>query len=131
MKVSTPKSFASLVTNEAVTSKVNFRSLDSDKPINSKAEVKIPKASILDVHSRFGFSVYGYFRGKIVAFPVVEFYVKNAWKKFGLVQHLDEFLEDIQVTWAHLEKKRTRLQLYTKSLEEYAYNAWRRHHILL
>ncbi|GJX14846.1 hypothetical protein Tco_0206604 [Tanacetum coccineum] len=60
--------FASLVTNEAVTNKVNFRSLDSDKPINAKAEVKIPKASILDVHSRFGFSLYGYFMGKRVAF---------------------------------------------------------------
>ncbi|GKC63383.1 hypothetical protein Tco_1095981 [Tanacetum coccineum] len=44
-----PKSFA--------TSKVNFRSLDSDKPINAKAEVKIPKASFLDVYSRFGFSL--------------------------------------------------------------------------
>ncbi|GJT24220.1 hypothetical protein Tco_0894157 [Tanacetum coccineum] len=37
------------------------RSLNSDIPINSKAEVKIPRASILDVHSRFGFSLYGYF----------------------------------------------------------------------
>ncbi|GKA48169.1 probable tRNA (guanine(26)-N(2))-dimethyltransferase 2, partial [Tanacetum coccineum] len=27
-------------------------------------------------------------------------------------------LEEIHVTWAHLEKKRTRLQLYTKSDEE-------------
>ncbi|GKF74690.1 hypothetical protein Tco_0221022, partial [Tanacetum coccineum] len=27
-------------------------------------------------------------------------------------------LEEIHVAWAHLEKKRTRLRLYTKSLEE-------------
>ncbi|GJX84728.1 hypothetical protein Tco_0335502 [Tanacetum coccineum] len=81
-----PKSFASLVTNKAVTCKVNFRSLDLDKPINAKAEVRIPKASILDVHSRFGFSLHGYFVGKRVAFPTIENYVKNAWKKFGLVQ---------------------------------------------
>ncbi|GJX68233.1 hypothetical protein Tco_0303960 [Tanacetum coccineum] len=27
-------------------------------------------------------------------------------------------LEEMHVTWAHLEKKRTRLRLYTKSLEE-------------
>ncbi|GJW11876.1 hypothetical protein Tco_1577703 [Tanacetum coccineum] len=27
-------------------------------------------------------------------------------------------LEEIHVTWAHLEKKRTRLQTYTKSLED-------------
>ncbi|GJT96220.1 hypothetical protein Tco_1091738 [Tanacetum coccineum] len=40
-------------------------------------------------------------------------------------------LEEIHVTWAHLEKKWTRLQLYIKSLEEYAYSAWRRCHILL
>ncbi|GJV41464.1 ATPase, F1/V1/A1 complex, alpha/beta subunit [Tanacetum coccineum] len=66
--------------------KVNFRSLNSDKPINAKAEVKIPKAFILDVHSKFGFSLYGYFVGKRVAFPVVENYIKNAWKKFGLVR---------------------------------------------
>ncbi|GJR00610.1 zinc knuckle CX2CX4HX4C containing protein [Tanacetum coccineum] len=80
-----PNCFASLVTNEAATSKVNFKSLDSDKPINAKDEVKIPKASILDVHSRFCFSLYGYFVGKRVVFSVVEYYVKNAWKKFGLV----------------------------------------------
>ncbi|GJR51505.1 hypothetical protein Tco_1402026 [Tanacetum coccineum] len=47
------KSFASLVTNEVVTRNVNFRSLDSDRPINAKAEVKIPKASILDVEIWF------------------------------------------------------------------------------
>ncbi|GJQ99945.1 hypothetical protein Tco_0522930 [Tanacetum coccineum] len=39
-------------------------------------------------------------------------------------------LEEIHVTWAHLEKKRTRLQLHTKSLEENAYSGWRRRHIL-
>nr|GEV65652.1 putative reverse transcriptase domain-containing protein [Tanacetum cinerariifolium] len=44
---------------------------------------------------------------------------------------LGRLLEDIHVTWAHLEKKRSRLQLYTKSLEEYAYNAWRQCHILM
>ncbi|GJS97644.1 hypothetical protein Tco_0804612 [Tanacetum coccineum] len=27
-------------------------------------------------------------------------------------------LEEIHVTWAHMEKKQTRLRLYTKSLEE-------------
>ncbi|GJW50055.1 hypothetical protein Tco_0091406, partial [Tanacetum coccineum] len=28
-------------------------------------------------------------------------------------------LEEIDVTWAHLDKKRTRLQTYTKSLKKY------------
>ncbi|GJV41678.1 hypothetical protein Tco_1420118 [Tanacetum coccineum] len=40
-------------------------------------------------------------------------------------------LEEIHVALSHLEKKQTRLRLYTKSLEEYAYSAWRRRHILL
>nr|GEU42139.1 hypothetical protein [Tanacetum cinerariifolium] len=36
-------------------------------------------------------------------------------------------LEEIHVTWAHLRKKRTRLQLYTKVDEENAYSGWRQH----
>ncbi|GKA98771.1 hypothetical protein Tco_0826708 [Tanacetum coccineum] len=40
-------------------------------------------------------------------------------------------LEDIHVTWAHLEKKQTRLQLYTKSHEENAYSGWRLRHNLI
>ncbi|GJS09342.1 retrovirus-related pol polyprotein from transposon TNT 1-94 [Tanacetum coccineum] len=76
-----PKSFLSLVTIEAVTCKVIFSSLDSDKPTNAKVEVKIPKASILDVHSRYGFSFYGYFVGTNVTFPIVENYAKNMWRK--------------------------------------------------
>nr|GEZ71920.1 ribonuclease H-like domain-containing protein [Tanacetum cinerariifolium] len=35
-------------------------------------------------------------------------------------------LEELHVTLAHLEKKRTRLRLYTKSLEENAIRQWRR-----
>nr|GEY02625.1 reverse transcriptase domain-containing protein [Tanacetum cinerariifolium] len=83
---SIPKPSASLVINEADTYTLNFRSLNSDKPINTNAKVKIPKASILDVHSKFGFSLYGYFVGTKVAFSVVENNIKNAWKKFGLVR---------------------------------------------
>ncbi|GKA10087.1 hypothetical protein Tco_0689520 [Tanacetum coccineum] len=36
-------------------------------------------------------------------------------------------LEDLYVTLAHLEKKRTRLRTYTKSLRRKAFSAWRRH----
>ncbi|GJT43997.1 mutator type transposase [Tanacetum coccineum] len=35
-------------------------------------------------------------------------------------------LEEIHVTWAHLEKKRTRLRLYTKIMKNCAYTEWRR-----
>nr|GEZ79781.1 retrovirus-related Pol polyprotein from transposon TNT 1-94 [Tanacetum cinerariifolium] len=36
----------------------------------------------------------------------------------GFVETLGWHLEEIYVTWAHLEKKQTRLRLYTKSFEE-------------
>nr|GEV18163.1 hypothetical protein [Tanacetum cinerariifolium] len=38
--------------------------------------------------------------------------------KVGKAQTLGWILEEIHVTWAHLEKKRTRLRLYTKPLKE-------------
>ncbi|GJV77057.1 hypothetical protein Tco_1508641 [Tanacetum coccineum] len=41
-------------------------------------------------------------------------------------QPLGWHLEEIHVNWAHLEKKRTRLQLYTKVDEEIAHILWRR-----
>ncbi|GJT86683.1 retrovirus-related pol polyprotein from transposon TNT 1-94 [Tanacetum coccineum] len=34
--------------------------------------------------------------------------------------------EEIHMTWTHFGRKRTRLQLYTKVGDEYAYSAWRR-----
>ncbi|GKB28638.1 hypothetical protein Tco_0868039 [Tanacetum coccineum] len=40
----------------------------------------------------------------------------------------ERHLEEIHVTWAHLEKKRTRLQTYTKFMKNIAYRTWRRRH---
>ncbi|GJZ55927.1 hypothetical protein Tco_0611120 [Tanacetum coccineum] len=37
-------------------------------------------------------------------------------------------LEEIHVTWAHLEKKRTRLRTYTNISQEFLLKGWRRHH---
>ncbi|GJR01774.1 hypothetical protein Tco_0524758 [Tanacetum coccineum] len=37
-------------------------------------------------------------------------------------------LEEINVTWAHLEKKRTRLRTYTNMAQEFLYSGWRRRH---
>lgn len=71
-----------MVNNEA-NGKVNFRAFDTGKPTNAKAEVQITKASVLEVHLRFRFNLYGYFVGKRVAFQVVEYYVKNAWQSMA------------------------------------------------
>ncbi|GJT40501.1 uncharacterized mitochondrial protein-like protein [Tanacetum coccineum] len=37
-------------------------------------------------------------------------------------------LEELHVTWAHLEKKQTRLRTYTNIDQEFLYNGWRRRH---
>ncbi|GJX12572.1 hypothetical protein Tco_0204330 [Tanacetum coccineum] len=37
-------------------------------------------------------------------------------------------LEEIHVTWAHLEKKRKRLRTYTNISQDYVLSGWRRRH---
>ncbi|GJV60156.1 hypothetical protein Tco_1466256 [Tanacetum coccineum] len=48
------------------------------------ATVAIPYDAVEEVISRFANTLYGYFIGKRLAFPLVENYVKNTWAKFGL-----------------------------------------------
>nr|GEV12739.1 hypothetical protein [Tanacetum cinerariifolium] len=36
---------------------------------------------------------------------------------------------ELHVTWAHLEKKQTRLRTYTNISQDYVLSSWRRHHI--
>ncbi|GKC02716.1 hypothetical protein Tco_0994326 [Tanacetum coccineum] len=43
---------------------------------------------------------------------------KKTWKPDEVFLSLGWHLEEIYVTWAHLEKKRTRLRLYTKNHKE-------------
>ncbi|GJY00093.1 MAK10-like protein [Tanacetum coccineum] len=45
---------------------------------------------------------------------------------YTLFRAIGWHLEEIHVTWAHLDKKQTRLQLYTKVSEENEYSSWRR-----
>ncbi|GKE62594.1 hypothetical protein Tco_1512961 [Tanacetum coccineum] len=37
-------------------------------------------------------------------------------------------LEELHVTWAHLEKKQRRLRTYTNIAQEFLYSGWRRRH---
>ncbi|GJS09657.1 zinc knuckle CX2CX4HX4C containing protein [Tanacetum coccineum] len=59
-------------------SKANFRSLFS-KNLCEGANVSIPRKAVETVSTRFSNSLYGYFIGKRIAFPVVEYYVRNNW----------------------------------------------------
>ncbi|GKA16804.1 zinc knuckle CX2CX4HX4C containing protein [Tanacetum coccineum] len=57
-----------------------------DEETCESAEIQIPLSSILDVKATYENSSYGYFLRKRMAFPVMEHYVLNVWKKFGIVK---------------------------------------------
>ena len=65
---------------------VNFHTLEVGLPTGENTEVQIPFSSVLEATSRYEHSLFDYFLGEKIAFPVVEQYVKNVWKKFGIVK---------------------------------------------
>ncbi|GJV01313.1 zinc knuckle CX2CX4HX4C containing protein [Tanacetum coccineum] len=74
-------SFASLLHEEYSQRKVNYRILETEQAM---ADVLIHMSSVLEVHARFGYTLYGYSLGKKVAFLVVERYILNSLKKYGV-----------------------------------------------
>ncbi|GJY00545.1 hypothetical protein Tco_0357563 [Tanacetum coccineum] len=63
--------------------KVNFHTLVA--PAGNRADVAILLESIRAISERFANKVYGFFVGKRVTFPVVDNYVKNTLRKYGIV----------------------------------------------
>nr|GEZ39554.1 zinc knuckle CX2CX4HX4C [Tanacetum cinerariifolium] len=61
----------------------NFRHLVAD-PVFDGVNIFIPHKVFEKVSTRFEHTLYGYFIGKRMAFPVVEYYAKNNWAKHGL-----------------------------------------------
>ncbi|GJT40405.1 zinc knuckle CX2CX4HX4C containing protein [Tanacetum coccineum] len=57
------------------------------------ARITLPMAAVEEVSARFKNTLYGFFIGDRLAFPLVENYVKNTWAKFGLKRVMldDEF----------------------------------------
>ncbi|MFS7967920.1 hypothetical protein Hanom_Chr09g00791531 [Helianthus anomalus] len=47
------------------------------------ADIVIPKEVVQQVQDKFENVLYGYFLGDRLPFPVVEYYAKNVWAKFG------------------------------------------------
>nr|GEY14281.1 hypothetical protein [Tanacetum cinerariifolium] len=71
-------SFATVVVTENTHKKVNFRKVEEDVASNVHYESMIPMSSVVKVNERLSNTIYGYFIGKRVAFPIVENYVYNA-----------------------------------------------------
>uniref|UniRef100_A0A251TX26 Putative ATPase, F1/V1/A1 complex, alpha/beta subunit, Zinc knuckle CX2CX4HX4C n=1 Tax=Helianthus annuus TaxID=4232 RepID=A0A251TX26_HELAN len=62
---------------------INFRSLKSDISLDG-VDVVLPIDSVRQVNNRLANTLYGYFLGDRIAYPVVEYFVKTNWKKHGL-----------------------------------------------
>lgn len=76
-------SYASMFQIKNTFKSVNICELRNEERVEG-AHVTIPLKEIHDVSARFAHTLYGYFIGKRLAFPIVENYVKNTWAKFGL-----------------------------------------------
>ncbi|GJU37070.1 zinc knuckle CX2CX4HX4C containing protein [Tanacetum coccineum] len=61
----------------------NFRPLIA-APVFDGVNFSIPHKVVKKVSTLFEHTLYGYFLGKRMAFPVVEYYARNNWAKHGL-----------------------------------------------
>ncbi|GJV81691.1 hypothetical protein Tco_1517561 [Tanacetum coccineum] len=74
--------------------KENFiRLLENSKRI-ADSDLVFPMSTIEEAHNMYANSLYGYFVGKCLVFPIVENYVNNMWAKFvfqKLMMNVDGF----------------------------------------
>nr|GEV09953.1 hypothetical protein [Tanacetum cinerariifolium] len=85
-------SFAFVIQAKTNKKVVKIKELRNEAVVEGAA-VAIPFEAVEEVKSRFSNTLYGFFIGKRLAFPLVENYVKNTWAKYGLkrVQLHDDF----------------------------------------
>lgn len=91
---SKPGSFADVLQNNGTKKVVKVKELRNSERVDGAA-VAIPLDEVEAVCSRFANTLYGYFVGNRLAFPIVEYYVKNTWAKYGLKRiqlHEDFFM---------------------------------------
>ncbi|GJS65061.1 probable inactive serine/threonine-protein kinase scy1 [Tanacetum coccineum] len=89
----TANSFASVLQTKPHKQVVKIMELRNNHVVDGANVAIIMEA--VEVSSRFANTLYGYFIGKRLAFPLVENYVKNTWAKYGLKRvqlHVDFFL---------------------------------------
>nr|GEV96759.1 hypothetical protein [Tanacetum cinerariifolium] len=97
---------ASVVTDEPVVKEKQDTSVDTGSPNVENTGLKsysplpmqgstsagntlvVPVDSIKAVSERFANTAYGFFLGKWVAYPVIANYVRNTWRKYGLVKSM-------------------------------------------
>ncbi|PWA52470.1 ATPase, F1/V1/A1 complex, alpha/beta subunit, Zinc knuckle CX2CX4HX4C [Artemisia annua] len=75
-KSSIASSYANKV-NPSLGTKTTFRKVEDNMPRDADYDVGLPIASVLEIHERLKNSLYGYFIGKRLAFPAVEWLIRN------------------------------------------------------
>ncbi|GKA96322.1 hypothetical protein Tco_0818417 [Tanacetum coccineum] len=63
---------------------VNFRALEHNTKLDEGIDVELSLDAVMEANERYSNTLYGYFIGKRVVFPIVEDYALNVWKKFVL-----------------------------------------------
>nr|GEU88765.1 hypothetical protein [Tanacetum cinerariifolium] len=101
-------SFVSIVQKQHSKKVVKIKELCNDERAEGAA-VAIPLDEEEAISSRFVNTLYGYFIGNRLAFPLVENYVKNTWAKYGLKLNM-EYLVKIGKKTRILELKRRHLK---------------------
>ncbi|GJZ17065.1 hypothetical protein Tco_0553188 [Tanacetum coccineum] len=81
-----PTLFATLLKGDTSRKSINFYTLVT--PASNGAHVVVSKEPVCVVNERLNNTVYRFFLGKSLAYPIVENYVKNTWSKFGLVKSM-------------------------------------------
>ncbi|XP_021979798.1 uncharacterized protein LOC110875914 [Helianthus annuus] len=77
------QSYAAKLLSTQSPQKVNFRYLENVQAVED-VDVMIPIESVQQVQNRFANVLFGYFLGKRLAFPVVDYFVRNRWDKYGI-----------------------------------------------
>ncbi|XP_071708023.1 uncharacterized protein [Rutidosis leptorrhynchoides] len=78
------KSYLNVAGESNVSRKLNFCFVEPQVDLDEGIDVVIPLSSVQEVASKYSYTLYGYFIGKRIAFPVVQNYILNVWKKYGL-----------------------------------------------
>ncbi|XP_022040053.1 uncharacterized protein LOC110942586 [Helianthus annuus] len=78
-----PMSFASVVQKKKDSIKVNFRKMEASEQMEG-VDVVLPVSSVKEVSDRYINTLYGYFLEKRLAFPVVDYFSRNNWSKYGI-----------------------------------------------
>lgn len=76
-------SFADMLKDKTPTKVVRVTEMRNTNCV-ADVNVTIPLEVVDEVSSCFANTLYGYFIGKRLAFPIVKSYVRNTWAKFGL-----------------------------------------------